>query len=396
MNLPQTQKKDRAIHILQVVGDPVGGIRKHVHSLIMGLDTSEFRQSYAYSDLASDAQFMQEIETLNSRLEGTIPLHVRKRPHPSDLTNLWILARYIKRAKVDVVHGHGAKGGLYARLLARLCDVKSIYTPHGGVVHAMFSKWEDWVYTGVERWLFDKTDYFIFESKYTAEAYQKKVNCIADWWMVNYNGIAEADLIDVAARSRALGYDLIPSNVLQIGVFGMLRRQKGQIYAIKAVGRLLAEGHKVILHLFGDGADKSELQKAVSQMALNDYVKFHGDVSDPEAHMFAMNVVLIPSLFESFGYVAIEAMALGKLVIATKVGGLVEIVNNDVGIQIEPRSEIEIANELIQCIKNPEKMNMLAMHGMRKWESHFTMSKMLQGVRIVYGEVVSSSRQALK
>lgn len=396
MSLPQPQKNDRQIHILQIVGDPVGGIRKHVHSLIMGLEASEFRQSYAYSDLACDARFMQEIELLRLHLQAAIPLHVRKKPHPSDLLNLWVLARYIKFAKVDVVHGHGAKGGLYARLLARLCGVKSIYTPHGGAVHAMFSKWEDWVYTGVERWLFDKTDYFIFESKYTADAYQKKVNCITDRWMVNYNGIAEVDLIAVAARSRALGYDLMPSNVLQIGVFGMLRCQKGQIYAIKAVGRLLAEGHKVILHLFGDGADKSELQKTVSRMALNDYVKFHGDVSDPEAHMFAMNVVLIPSLFESFGYVAVEAMALGKLVIATKVGGLVEIVDNNIGIMIEPRSEIDIANALIQCIENPENMNVLAMYGMHKWESHFTMSKMLQGVRTVYREVVSSSRQALK
>ena len=383
-----TLHTDRPIHVMQIVGDPIGGIRKHVHSVIEGLDTVRFVQSYAYSTTAQDEHFRREIGPLKVHLMGVVPLSIRKKPHPSDLLNLLKLIRYCKKNRVDVVHGHGAKGGLYARLVGYLCKIKSVYTPHGGMVHNMFPRWEDKLYTAVEKWLSSMTDLYIFESKYTSDAFQNKVVRLpAGRWIVNYNGIAEIDINDVALRARGLGYDLTDRKVLKVGVFAMLRSQKGQKYAIRAVSNLLVNGNdRICLHLFGDGPDKASLQNEVIRLGLEGHVKFHGDVCDAEAHMFAMDVILIPSLFESFGYVAIEAMAVGKRVIASRVGGLVEVIDDQVGRLIEPKAETAIAHALIECIENPDMLKAGVECGRNRCRSKFSINKMISRLEEAYGE----------
>ncbi|MGI0011512.1 MAG: glycosyltransferase family 4 protein [Nitrosopumilaceae archaeon] len=371
---------------MQVVGEPVGGIRKHVHSIINGIDTALFSQSYAYSGTVQDARFLQEIGALRIQLHGELPLHIRKKPHFSDLVNLWKLVRYVKKNKVDILHGHGAKGGLYARLVAKFCGIKAVYTPHGGMVHNMFSKWEDKLYVAVEKWLAKKTDFFLFESKYTADNFQSKVVKLPlHRWMVNYNGIAEVNLDAVALRSRSVGYESNAADIFNIGVFGVLRVQKGQIFAIRAMPHLLiSEDKRVVLHLFGDGPDRDELQNFVNGLGIVENVKFHGDVNDPEVHMFAMDVILIPSLFESFGYVAIEAMALQKLVITNKVGGLLEVIDEQTGILIEPENEMEVVNAIRSCLLRRNWIVQLASQGKAKVGNVFSLHNMIRNLENIY------------
>lgn len=386
---PEIQCCPHQIHVLQLVGEPVGGIRKHIHSIIPELDTLKFKLSYCYSSIATDSQFQQEITSIGAHVEATIPLRIKKKPHLSDFVNLLILVRFVKRAKVDIVHGHGAKGGLYARLLAQICGIRAIYTPHGGIAHNMFSVWEELLYLSVERWAVRVTDYFIFESNYTAAAFQKKIHRPLSQWMVNYNGIAPIDMPAVATRSKELGYDLQPGEVLKVGVFGMLRSQKGQIFAVQAIEQLCEKGVTLELHLFGDGPDGDMLRKYVHQNKLTSQVLMHGDVRDSDAHMLAMDVVLIPSLFESFGYVAIEAMALNKPVIACRVGGLQEVVNDQNGITIAPGSAAEIENALLFCLENPNKLKELAEVGYRKWMANFTIETVINNLESIYKKVVS-------
>lgn len=393
-----TQRTTRPIHVMQIVGDPIGGIRKHVHSVIHGLDRARFVQSYAYSTTAQDEHFRREIGPLQALLLGAVPLRIRKKPHPGDLLNLVKLIYYVKKNKVDVIHGHGAKGGLYARVVGRFCNIKSVYTPHGGMVHNMFAKWEDRLYTAVEKWLSPMTDLYIFESKYTSNSFQNKVVQLpSDRWMVNYNGIPEPNLKEVALRSQDLGYELKNHEVMQVGIFAMLRSQKGQIYAIRAISNLLASGKdKICLHLFGDGPDKLSLRNEVVRLGLERYVIFHGDVSNVEPHMFAMDVILIPSLFESFGYVAIEAMALGKWVISSRVGGLLEVMDEQVGMLVAPRDDVAIADALNECFNKLETLKGHAECCRNRARSEFSVNKMISRIEEAYEEQANKLRNIKK
>ena len=381
-------KEPEKIHVLQLVGDPVGGIRKHVHSIMEGLDRAEFEQSYAYSVISTDAKFEPDLVKLKHQLKRVIPLIVKKRPGLRDLVNLYILVKYVRTTNVNVIHGHGAKGGLYARVVGRICGVKSVYTPHGGVAHSMFSKAEEVLYTSVEKLLYGWTDCFVFESNYTAQAFQKKIGRSSGRWIVNYNGISIPNIGSEVSRLIESDSGLIFSDSLHVGVFGLLRTQKGQEYAIRAVSQLKAKNKLICLHIYGDGPDRERLEHLTKSIGVTDSVTFYGDVTDVETHMNRMDVIIVPSLFESFGYVAVEAMALGKPVIASKTGGLSEVVDNESGIFVRPGNVDDIEQAIIFCLEYPEQIKQKAMQGRHRAETEFSLDRMIGRISTVYESLI--------
>ncbi|MDX2464737.1 MAG: glycosyltransferase family 4 protein [Porticoccus sp.] len=381
-------EKTRKIHVLQVVGDPVGGIRKHIHSIVSGVDSVKFVQSYAHSITSVDAKFERDLVQLKQHLECVIPLSVKKRPGLRDLINLYILVKYVRAAKVDIIHGHGAKGGLYARTVGRICGVKSVYTPHGGVAHSMFSKAEEMLYTFVEKILYGWTDCFVFESNYTAQAFHKKIGCSSGCWMVNYNGVSTPDVGSALNQVAVPDNGLSLNDALHVGVFGLLRAQKGQEYAIRAVSQLKEKNKSICLHVYGDGPDREKLVSLSKSIGVSDRVIFHGDVTDVEMHMSRMDVILVPSLFESFGYVAIEAMVLEKPVIVSSVGGLMEVVDNESGIFIQPGNVDAITQALLFCLDHPEQIKVKALRGKKRAESEFSLDRMIERISTIYQNLI--------
>ncbi|OGW47285.1 MAG: hypothetical protein A2078_16540 [Nitrospirae bacterium GWC2_57_9] len=390
MNRPSVQNNDK-LHVMQIVGDPVGGIRKHVHTIIQGIDPSRFVQSYAYSQ-KTDTRFRHEISDLHDRLSGELKLKIKKKPGLLDIVNLYKLMRYVKRHKVDIVHGHGAKGGLYARVVSRLCDIRSVYTPHGGSVHKMFTPLADAIYIFTEKLLFSMTDFFLFESRYSADAYHSKTGQISDCWMVNYNGTIPPGRNNLLERASEFGSVSEQNGTIRVGVFGMLRREKGQIYAIKAIEMLRKQGRKVSLHLFGDGPDKTDLMEYVGKAGLQDAILFHGEVAETEMHMIGMDLIMVPSLFESFGYAAIEAMALELPVITSEVGGLREIViNGKTGVLVKPADPHALADAITRYQEVPAAFKQYAAAGYERYLELFNGKRMISSVENVYNRLAEKT-----
>ncbi len=380
------------LHVLQVVGDPVGGIRKHVHTIINDLHRfhSSLELSYAYSSTNTDERFKSDIENLRTKLTGEVQLTVKKKPHSSDIKNIILLMRFVKRTNVDIVHGHGAKGGLYARVLSILCGVKSIYTPHGGVVHKMFNPFADQLYSLVEKSLLSYTDYIVFESRYTACNYRDKCGRLPDNWEVNYNGLEYKDIIAVVEKSQKLA--IMVSNVTNIGVFGMLRKEKGQIFALKAVHELVERGFKIKLHIFGNGPDRELLQSKTKELGIDNEVIFYPDTAEVDLFMAAMDIVVIPSLFDAFPYVALEALSMGKHVIASNVGGIPEIFSHYNNGQLVPPGNSELLTDAIVNYMMSDKNKTIEC----KVASEFTIDKMLTNLVKVYSSAMKDSQAASK
>lgn len=373
---------------MQVLGDPVGGVRKHVHELIRGLARAGVVSSYAYG-LKPDGSFASEIESVLKCTRGAVTYDLRKRPHISDIGNVRLLADYVRQSGVEVVHGHGAKGGAYARLVSRICGVKSVYTPHGGSIHPMFSLLENTAYRVAEKALLPLTDALIFESHYTERTYRERIGVGKARSLVNHHGIGIPQIGMIAAQAGQLAYSLRFPNVIHIGVFGTLRFQKGQEFGIRAFAELVREGFSAMIHFFGDGPDRVTLQDIAERLGVAKLVVFHGHVKEPEAHMYCMDIVLIPSRFESFGYVALEAMSLSKVVIATNTGGLREIVENGrTGILVNFGQIRELRDALAFYVMNKCARVQFGANGHKRLLDYFTVDRMLRTTRDIYYNLV--------
>jgi glycosyltransferase involved in cell wall biosynthesis len=334
-------------HILQISGATlVGGIRKHICDLALNSIGSN-SQSIAYCSNNHDSVFAENFPQIQESLVSSVGLVIPRRPAFQDASNILTLVRFVKEHNVDVLHGHGAKGGIYARVVGLITRKKVVYTPHGGVLHAMFSPFESFLYKWIERLLAPFTDVLLFESEYSRDRYQSFVTARHSGCIVNYNGVMKPNIEKLRIASNEL--ELKNRASFNLAIFGLLRPEKGQHYAITALQDLVKRGLDVSLHVFGDGPDRHKLEDLSSELGVKDKVSFYGNVSNPLEWMLKIDLVLVPSEFESFGYVAVEAKSVGKRVIASDVGGLKEVLAEDPGSRFPMGDTSAIAN-LVEAI----------------------------------------------
>jgi glycosyltransferase involved in cell wall biosynthesis len=228
-----------------------------------------------------------------------------------------VVAR-VRQTAPDVVHGHGSKGGLFARApaLARLGrrPVRA-YTPHGGSFNFKPDSAISHLYMATEAALARATDIFLFESAYIGQRYDERVGYGRPLRRVVLNGIAESETVPVAAAENAVDFVYV----------GELRSAKGIDTMLDAL-KIVAErgGRKPSAILVGSGPDEAALREHAGRLGLADCVEMPGVM--PARQAFALGrVLVVPSRAESLPYVVIEAVGARKPMIATDVGGIPEI-----------------------------------------------------------------------
>ena len=366
------------VKLLQIVGEPVGGIRKHVHTVLKGVDGQKFELYYCYSTLNMDSSFQHEINSIEFSLNSALGLRIHKLPHYRDIFNVLRILKFVRQNDIDIVHGHGAKAGAYARLVKCLANVKCIYTPHGGVLHDSFGMFASWVYLSVEKLLKPFTDLVIVESRYSKNKYLEKVGNLKGRIILNYNGVS---IPNKNLEYIPSGLERKPSGATRLAIFARLHQTKGQEIGIKALANLPSTH---TLHLFGDGPDKDRLLQLVSDLSLQDRVFFYGDLPSVELLMAYIDVVLIPSSFESFSYVAVEAMMMRRPVIASAVGGLEEVLDEGSGILLDNIDEVKLAEAVLSLMNDDNLRTGLVENGYDRANKFFHEQVMISNLEKIY------------
>jgi glycosyltransferase involved in cell wall biosynthesis len=213
----------------------------------------------------------------------------------------------------DVLHGHGAKGGAYARL-ARGRHAIRVYTPHGGSLHYGWRSPTGLIYLTLERLLIARTDLFLFESAYGLDVFRAKLGTPGATARVVHNGVTAAEFEPVVTDPAAA--DLV--------FVGELRILKGVDVLIQAIALLERQGRSLSAVIAGEGPDRATFEAAVKAKGLARRVQFVG--ATPARVAFALGrLLVIPSRAESLPYIVLEAAAAGVPLITTKVGGIPEI-----------------------------------------------------------------------
>lgn len=308
------------LNVLHVVGDSVGGIRKHIHDVIFGLN-EEFNFFYICSHNVDD-NFKIDLTEMKKLSVNVEQLKINKKPSFNDIRNIIYICKFIKLNKIDIVHGHGAKGGVYARAAGKLAQKKVIYTPHGGVVHSMFNRYEDYIYSNIERVLKLTTDLYVFESNYTKNSFLNKIKASDDDinFVVNYNGVST----ECSSFSCSSADEKLIDKTLSIGFFGMLRAEKGVLFSLSVIKALIKK-YPINFYIYGDGHLYEQISDIIKNESLGNRVFLQGYTNDVLDKMSKVDIVFIPSLFESFGYVAVEAMLLRKPFVVSDAGALPEV-----------------------------------------------------------------------
>lgn len=359
------------LRILHVMRAPVGGLFRHVVDLAREQTARGHRVGIvADSNTGSPAA----AETLNA-LNKSIALGVTRVPMSRQigLLDRSALAHVAQRAletKTDVLHGHGAKGGAYARLAGG--PAIRAYTPHGGSLFYSPYSPMGLLYFAAERWLRSRTDLALFESAFAGEAFRQFIG-EPPFSRVVHNGISKTELEPISPAADAADFVFI----------GELRWRKGIDTVLEALAALSTEGWQGRAIFYGNGPDREACLAMAEKFGLTTKVDFPGE-SKPRLAFKSGQLLVIPSRQESLPYIVLEAAGARMPMITSNVGGIPEIFGPDASALVPPGD----AKALIAAIKRMRANRPLdlieRLH--RRVAEHFSIETMTEAVLAAYAE----------
>jgi glycosyltransferase involved in cell wall biosynthesis len=341
-----TDAGEGPLNILHVMRAPVGGLFRHVTDLARGQAARGHRVGLIADRSTGGAQAEATLASLASRLaHGVTRVPMSRHVGASDFLAVRHVSQRAQAVAADVIHGHGAKGGAYARLasIPSPTDRKTIrvYTPHGGSLHFGWGSPTGLVYLNAERALMSRTDLFLFESAYGRDVFKAKIGEPPNLVRVVHNGVADDEFQPIVVTQSA-------SDLLFIGELRML---KGVDVLIAAIRQLAQEGRKVTATIVGDGPDRAQFERAVRKHGLGEQVQFVG--AKPARQAFSLGrLLVVPSRAESLPYIVLEAAAAGVPMIASQVGGIPEIFGPDAGTLVAPGDPAVLARAISQAMQD--------------------------------------------
>ena len=344
----------------------------------------------------------------------------------NDAVTVWKLFRLFLRERPDIVHTHTAKAGTVGRsagflyrwltpgiLVGKPRRCKFVHTYHGHVFHSYYGRRRTRVFLAIERLLARLvTDRLIVVSK------QQSIE-IGETFRVGKPGQIKViplglDLeifTDHAARRARFRHELcIPDDAILIGIVGRLTEIKNHEMFLNVVARLKAidpacrRQGAVRFIVIGDGALRSRLEDQRQALGLDADVIFVGSRTDPENFYPALDVVALTSKNEGTPLTLIEAMANERPVVATSVGGVVDLLGDVIedgpykvckrGISVPPGDEDAFVAALSRIIRDRSLRTELGSRGLEFVEVNYSKERLFEDIKGLYAELMNRAQVA--
>ena len=349
-----------------------GGAEKHAVSLVNSLDASQFRLLLCH--IKSADTLLRELD--RSQAEAVFTLAAAKGIDPSAVRSL---AERIDSNDIDVIVGTNGFSVIYALAAMAFCSKRPKVI---GVFHTtLVGGFKSRLRMLLHKRAFKRCDLLV----YVSEAQRR-------WWearglrarreTVIQNGInverftSRSSIEDRRALRATLGFG---AQDYVVGICAALRREKAHIDLLQAISRLRTMDASVKLMIIGDGQERSSIEKNIQALGLENCAVITGYRQDVRPFIEACDVMVLCShAVETFSIAALEAMALGKPLVLTRIGGAEEqVIPGKNGFLYEP-GDIDALTGHLRELADPERRNQMGARGAQLVRERFTVEKMAQ------------------
>lgn len=358
-----------------------GGAQKYVYDLSISLRNQGFD---VYVALGESGLLKDKLETENVKLI-TIPNLQRNVSLFKEFFVFFNLIKIFNRIKPDVLHLNSSKIGGLGSLAGRLVGIKNIiFSVHGwafnenrNFLSKNFIKFLYWVTIILSH----KTIAVSNKTKEDAPRYPFANNKI----IVIHNGIKEPEFLE-RSEARIFIKNKLPNideSKKWVITLAELHKIKGLDYLVESAKKL--ENENINFVIFGEGEERDELEKHIKTNRLEEKVFLAGFVENGSKYLKGFDLFLMTSISEALPLSILEAGYAQIPVIATRVGGIPEIIKNEFsGILVPPKNTSEISDKISEILRNPEKALYIATNLHREIENNFSFNSMLNKTIEVY------------
>lgn len=296
------------------------------------------------------------------------------------LFNLKAYKKEVKRVledfKPDIIHVHGAHELVY--VVRRLVpDVPIIFTCHGYPASNPYINYALSAFINKEF-----SDKVICVSHFDKNELIKR-GLSSQKIVVIHNGISE----DFQRKELPIKVDGVI-----IGTCARLSKTKGINYLIEAFSILSKKYKDMSLVIIGDGEERKNLENLAKKLKIKDRIYFLGSLPKAREYIWNFHIFVLPSLFEPFGISILEALSSKVPVVATKVGGIVEIIEDGIsGILVPPKDTLSLSYAIERLLLDEDLRKNIAEEGYKKFLENFTARKMVDETVKVYEESLFNS-----
>ena len=379
-----------------------GGAGRYVYDLATNIPQKDFE---VVVTLGGKGELKNKLEEKNIRTVTILTLQ-RNIAFWGEIKAFLNLVKIILKERPDILHTNSSKAGALGTLAGCIARTpKIIFTAHGWAFNeerSFFSRTAITFLHWLTVMLSHKT---IAVSDQTKKQALKKMPFVKNKLIVIHNGIKENPLKEKFLAQKEIFPKGIPKNIpsdtLWFGTISELHKNKGLDYMISAIGKIsrsdldiqgsprvvLGNKKSFVFVIIGDGEEKEQLNKLIEKEGLQDIVFLAGYKENASSLLKAFDVFTLTSRTEAFPYVPLEAGLAELPVIASRVGGIPEIVSKNCGILVKPGSIDEITQSIVQLLENYEKRKNYGKNLKKYVLQNFSTQKMVKNTLQYYNEL---------
>ena len=364
------------VHIVEDL--KLGGLEKVIEAIVTGLDKRKFKPEVWC--LAKGGEIADQI------VNKGVTVRILNLGNYYNLLNIWKLSHLLHETRADIVHTHAYFAGTFARPAAALAKIPVIIN-HVHTTGFQFKKRNCWI----EKALSHFTDCIICVSEAVAD------------FVVNFEGIDKSKTAVIYNGSEfkrngtscnqvtreTLG--ISKEDLVVITVASMVEN-KGHIFLLEAAKRTIIKYPQLKLIFVGDGPLKKEICRLIEKANLQDHVILTGKQKDVECYLNLADIFVLPTVSrEGLGLALIEAMSSGIPLIATRLGGISEIVKDGVnGLLVKPANSVEIEKAIKCLIEEDQAMAKMGEAAKEEYNRKFTLERMISKIESLYGKLLQN------
>jgi glycosyltransferase involved in cell wall biosynthesis len=389
------------VKVLRVIARlNVGGPALHVAYLAEGLADRGYDTTLVAGSLARGEESMSQVaETRGARIV-TLPHLARDISPLNDALAVFRLAGLIRRERPQILHTHTAKAGFVGRIAALLAgDARPpivVHTFHGHVLRGYFNPFVTLGFRTLERWLASVTTKLIAVSPEVRDDLVRLHVAPQEKFAVVRLGIELEQRVgggeDVRRETRRqLG---VAPDAFVVGWVGRMTAVKRTDDVLLAFRKLVDRDVDAWLCLVGDGPDREHLERRAHELGIARRCLFVGYQDDVAPYYEAIDALLLPSGNEGTPVSVIEALAAGRPAVATRVGGVPDVVRDGVdGFLVDVGDATSLAERLADLAREPARRAEMGRDGRERVLQRYAVDRLVDDVDALYRELLSGLRR---
>ena len=303
--------------------------------------------------------------------------------------NIFILRRFLKEHKVDIAHSHGYKPTVLSYLAGKFVKVEQLTTCHlwtsGDRKHRLYETLEAWV---IKRHKVSIAVSDRIKDEMVARGIPKEIIKV----LPNGINVEEYQYIGEEKIEELRKEFNISSDTIVIGNLARLSGQKGHKFLIEAARRIINQKLNVVFLIAGEGELREELVSLTKKYGIDSRVKFLGFRKDSKDLLKLFDIFVLPSIDEGTPMALLEAMASGSAVVATKVGEIPNIIDNDIdGFLVEAGDVDDLICKLLELVQDKVKTGLFAEAAQKKIEEKYNINNVVAEYDLNYKRLIAST-----